>query len=168
MGRSPLRFVIIFALCLTVFGIAYVIIRDGKVLVPFLAFNGEMACTIINLLGGTAEANGVLISSGHHFFQVIAECTSLVPTAILASAMLAWKSSVKEKLIGFAIGSVALFLINTGRIISLIYVASEFPGLLDIAHFFLWPFLLILMTVALWLLWAEKIVNTPNNTRRAH
>jgi len=160
MERRSVRFFVIFVACLAAFAMFYVIIRDDSSLVPFLSFNASVACSTMRLFGAGVEADGVFLHSNGQLFEIIAECTSLVPTGILVSAVLAWKSSVKEKVIGITLGSTALFVINIGRIVSLVYIASSFPGFLDIAHFFLWQLLLILVTIGLWFLWVSKIVST--------
>ena len=159
--RSLVRFGIILFSCFLAFAIAYFKFRRSDVLDPFLSFNAKIASFVWNLFGGSAEVDGVIISSGSDSFEVITECTSIIPTAILICAVLAWRSSAREKLIGIAAGTTVLFVINIVRIISLVYVGSAFPDYLDVAHFYVWQVLLILFTVGLWLFWAVKLVRTP-------
>lgn len=156
-----MRFAIIMVSCLLAFAIAYFKLRHSDALDPFLTFNARIAGFVWNLFGGSAKVDGVIISSGGSSFKVITECTSIIPTAILICTVLAWHSSAREKLIGIAAGTTVLFVINTVRIVSLIYVASAFPDYLDVAHFYVWQVLLILLTAGLWLFWADKLVHTP-------
>jgi len=161
-SRNLLRFAVVLLSCFAICAILYFVFRRSDVLEPFLAFNARVSSFAVRLFGGNAQADGVFILSGRNSFQVITECTSLIPTAIFVSAVVAWQSSFRDKLIGLGVGIPLLFVINIARIISLLYVGSAFPNYLDIAHFYVWQALLIIITVGLWVLWAEKIAHSPS------
>ena len=162
-GRDAWRFGIVFAGCLVVFGTIYIFLRHSSIFVPFLEFNARLSSSILNLFGASTVVDGVAVSGDKFSFQVSAECTSTIFTAIFVSAVAAWPSTAKEKLRGIAIVVPFLFLINLVRIVSLFYIGSAFPKFLNLAHFFLWQIFLILLTIGLWLLWAEKMVhNKPH------
>jgi exosortase H (IPTLxxWG-CTERM-specific) len=158
---SLARFGILLLSFFVAFAVAYFTLRRSTVLVPFLSFNARVSSFVANLFGGSAAADGVILSSGGNSYELIVECTSIIPTAILISAVLAWPSSLTQKFIGIAMGSAALFLVNIVRILTLLYVGSAFPDFLDIAHFYVWQALLVLLTVGLWLLWVSKFVRMP-------
>ena len=100
-----------------------------------------------------------MVATNSFQFEITAECTSLVPTAILISGVIAWPSKRREKLAGVAMGLVALFAINLIRIITLFYVGSAFPGFLDIAHYFIWQTLIVVLAIGLWLGWTQWFVS---------
>lgn len=158
--RSVRFFIVLFCVFLA-FAIAYLKFRRSAILTPFLALNARVASYVLNLFGASADADGATLVVAGSSFQVITECTSIIPTAIYVSAVMAWHSTTREKLIGLTIGVVALFFVNVLRIISLCYAASAYPEQLHVFHIFVWPAVLIVLTVGLWLLWAERLVRTP-------
>ena len=158
-GGEALRFGIVFAVCLAVFGTIYIFLRHSSIFVPFLEFNARAANSLLNLFGTDTRVDGVFVNGPSFSFWVSAECTSTIFTAIFASAAIGWPSTVKEKLTGIVLAAAVLFVVNLVRIVTLYYIGSAFPGFLDFAHFFLWQILLILLTVGLWVLWMEKIVH---------
>lgn len=158
---GTVRFLIIFFSCLSVFAIAYLFLRSSAAFVPILDFNAMAASSTLNLFGASTYANGAIVSSSDFTFRVTPECTSIIFTGIFISIVLAWPSKIREKLIGIAIGIAVLLFLNLVRLITLFYIGSAFPDFLDIAHFFLWQILMILLTIGLWLLWSAKIVRTP-------
>jgi len=159
--RDTVRFCAIFFSLIVVFGIAYVLLRENVVLEPLLECNTWLAVQIWNIFGHSAQANGTLLSSTDFSFEVSAECTSFVPTAVLISGVFAWPSDRREKIIGIVAGTAALFVINLIRIITLLYVETSFPDFLDIAHYFIWQTLIVIIALGLWLFWVEKMVHTP-------
>lgn len=165
--RNPIvRFCAIFFSCIVVSIGLYLALRHNSILDPFLNFNARLATGLWNLFGNSAHADGAITASDKFNFEVTAECTSIVPTAILLSAVLAWPSTRREKLIGIGAGTVALFVINQIRILTLFYVGTSFPDLLDIAHYVVWQGLIVLIALGLWLFWAEKMVHSSPRTSR--
>jgi len=160
-NREVLGFVVVCLSSLTLFAILYFWLRDSAAIDPFLAFNARLASVVLNLFGGSTQVDEAVISSGDVSFRVITECTSIVPTAILVSAIIGWPSLLREKLTGVVLGSAVLFLVNVVRIITLFYIGSASPWFLDIAHSFLWGALLVVLVVAIWLLWTKRLVRTP-------
>lgn len=164
LGNPIVRFCVIFFSCIVVSIGIYLALRHNSILDPLLNFNARLATGLWNLFGNSAEADGAITSSDKFNFEVTAECTSLVPTAILLSAVLAWPSTRREKLVGIGAGTVALFIINQIRIITLFYVGTSFPDFLDISHYIVWQGLIVLIALGLWLLWAEKMVHPTPKT----
>ena len=163
-NNDAVRFCIIFFSCLLVFAVIYLKLRTSTIIDPFLAFNTWLASSILNILGESTQADGVTIASSAISFRVISECTSIVPTGILAAGVLAWPSTIKEKFVGVAFGTVALFIINMVRIVTLYYIGIGYPDFLDVAHYFIWQGLIILIALGLWLLWTEKLVSPISRT----
>jgi len=155
---DAVRFLVVCFSCLSVFAILYFRLRGTSSFDPVLAFNAWIASSTLNLFGTATQASGAVVSSADFSFRVIAECTSVVPTMILVSAVLGWPCSTRDKLVGIAMGAGALFGVNVVRLVSLFYIGSAFPRFLDVAHFIGWGFLMVLTIVALWLFWMKKAV----------
>lgn len=157
------RFCAIFFACIGVSAAAYLALRHNSILDPLLNLNARLATSIWNVFGHSADVDGAVAASRDFNFEVTAECTSIVPTGILVSAVLAWPSSRREKLVGVVVGTVLLFVINQIRILTLFYVGTSFPDFLDVAHYIVWQALIVLIALGLWLLWTEKLVRTSRN-----
>jgi len=155
-----MRFCVIFFACILGFTGGYLFLRKSSMLNPFLIFNTDMAALILKSFGELIQTDSTTIFSGNSSFRVISECTSIVPTGIFVSAVIAWQSSSKEKLTGIIMGTIVLFIINMIRIITLFYIGTNFPRFFEVAHYFLWQGLVVLTVLGLWLLWTEKIVST--------
>lgn len=165
---ETVRFYIIFVFCLLAFGITYILIRTSPLLDPFLEFNALISSLALNLLGANTSILGTDVSSSTFSFRVIAECTSLLFTGIFASAVMAWPSTARQKMAGIGIAALGLFLFNLVRIVSLFYIGTYTPTTLDFSHFFVWPIVMILLTVGLWLLWTEGITETSQIQKASH
>ncbi len=122
-------------------------------------FTASSTGVILNLFGADAVVDGCLISSPDFAMGIIFECTGLVPLAILLPAIIAYPSTVKQKLIGVGIGIMGIYLVNLVRTVSLFYVGAYFPNFLDTAHFLVWQSLIMLLAIILWLLWVQKVVH---------
>lgn len=138
----------------------YFSLRNSSIIESFLQLNGLLAIESWNLFGNSGDVEGVQVMSNHFSFRVTAECTSIGPTAIFASAVTAWPSSITEKLWGIIAGTLALFIINQIRMLTLFFVGTHFPDYLDFAHYYLWQGLIVLLALGLWLFWIDKVTNS--------
>lgn len=152
------RFAAIMIGSFALMAIAYLTLHDSPLIKPFLDANARSAVLFVNLFGGSVHSSGPIIWDGGRSYEIVMACTSFVPTAILLCAVVAWRSSLGEKVIGLAVGVPALYFLNLVRILSLLYIGSTFPQFMDIAHFVIWQILLILATAAIWMLWATRLV----------
>ncbi len=111
----------------------------------------------MKLVGTECEVYGSSISSGRFSVQVIKGCESIYATAMLWAAMLAFPATWKQRIVGMISGAVILFLINIVRVITMFYIGTYFPSLFDMVHIYAWQALFILITLAVWLVWAAKV-----------
>jgi exosortase H (IPTLxxWG-CTERM-specific) len=80
-------------------------------------------------------------------------CNGVEAAMILAAAMLAYPAPWLKKLSGMVIGVLAIQILNIVRIISLYYLGAWSQKALDIAHLYIWPGLIILDALVIFLLW---------------
>ena len=80
-------------------------------------------------------------------------CNGVEAAMILAAAILAYPAPWLKKLTGMVIGVLAIQVLNVVRIISLYYLGSWSQKALDIAHLYVWPGLIILDALVIFLLW---------------
>ena len=152
-SRGMLRFCIAFFLYVSVFATAFLKFQDSNVLQPLVGLNTRIVSAVLNLLGSSNYIEGATVISEGFSFEVTPGCTSIVPTGLFISFVMAWPCRFKDKATGIAVTSAALFGINLLRLVTLYYVGAVFPGFLYIAHIYVWQFLMYAAGTALLLLW---------------
>ena len=116
---------------------------------------------ILNLLGNRTRVIGHTITASCFSITVVTACTGLFMTTVFLSAVVAYPARFLAKLIGLALGIVGIFTVNIVRLVSLFYVGVYWPSFLDQAHLLVWPSLLIVFSLFLWLFWAGKVTHAP-------
>jgi exosortase/archaeosortase family protein len=92
---------------------------------------------------------------------IVTGCTALIPTAIFIAAVLAYPCRIRDKVLGILFGIVAISAVNLVRTVTLFFIGTSFPGFFETAHFLIWQSLVIVISIGLWLLWAQKFVRVP-------
>ena len=82
---------------------------------------------------------------------------------ILLCAVFSYPCKIKGKLLGIAIGMPALFLLNLIRMVTLFYIGTFLPGFFETTHILVWQSLMILAVIAIWFIWAEKVVHVKSS-----
>jgi len=93
--------------------------------------------------------------------QIVSECTTLLPSVLLAGAILAYPARATRKITGLAVGLALLWLYNAVRILALMFVLARYPALFDLVHVYLWQTLTVGVVAGLFALWlsiAERSV----------
>jgi exosortase/archaeosortase family protein len=121
----------------------------------------HVANFVLNLLGNRTWVIGHTITSSRFSITVVTACTGLFMTAVFLSAVIAYPARFIAKLIGLALGIVGIFTVNIVRLVSLFYIGVYWPSFLDQAHLLVWPSLLIVFSLFLWLFWAGKVTHAP-------
>jgi exosortase/archaeosortase family protein len=82
-------------------------------------------------------------------------CTGLDVTGVLIVAILAFPATWKNKLIGVALGFLAICFLNLSRVLLLFLVGSKWPQMFQSSHMVYGQGYMIVLTVALWFVWAS-------------
>jgi exosortase H (IPTLxxWG-CTERM-specific) len=158
------RSCLIFAGCLLSFIFIYSKLVDIGALDPFFNFTARATGSLINLFGASVQVDHALIASDDFSMAIVANCTALIPIVIFISAVLAFPSTAKQKMIGIMLGIVGLFALNLVRTVSLFFIGSSFSkSVFEITHMLVWQSLMIILAVILWLFWVGKLARvTPH------
>jgi exosortase H (IPTLxxWG-CTERM-specific) len=154
-----LRSCIIFAACLglTIFAYSKFINEDYNVLVVFTA---KVTGAILSVFDSNGiNVDGTLVSSETFSMRIVTLCTGLIPSAIFVSAILAYPSKLKHKILGIITGIVAIYSLNLVRMVSIFYIGVFIPSFFDAAHGLIWQSITILLAIVLWLFWVEKLAH---------
>jgi archaeosortase B (VPXXXP-CTERM-specific) len=126
----------------------------------FIIVTAKVTGFLLNLMGRGVTVTDSVVSSSQFAFQIVDLCTAVMPMMILTAAVLAFPSSIKEKIIGILIGLAGIFIVNEIRLVSLFYIGIYLPNIFETAHLLVWQSLMILLAIGLWLLWVYKYVRT--------
>ena len=167
MNRPAIAFVAIFMASLVIFSI---VIRveaiDKHLVLPFTALIARAGSLTLNLFGiGTAVVGTVIMGEHGFAVDILNGCNGIYVVGIVVSAVLAFPSTKKEKLVGLVIGVAGVQLVNLIRIVSLYYIGLTNPALFDRFHHYVWQTGVIVLSMAIWIFWAEVLVATPARPR---
>jgi len=131
----------------------YLFVADLWVMDSYLGLNASLTAFVLNISWIDVATESTVVSSDSFGMKIIPECTPLLPAAILVSGMIAFPGSWSHKLMGVVGGILALSMINIVRTTSLFYIGMWAPSQFETAHLLVWQSLMILSTVALWVVW---------------
>ncbi|HKQ58191.1 MAG TPA: hypothetical protein VJY35_10015 [Candidatus Eisenbacteria bacterium] len=127
-------------------------------LVPAIE-HGAIVGTVASVGGALRLASlapvisGNTITLGMLAVRIIPECTPVMPGVLLATAMVAYPSALRWKLIGVAAGLVVLWVFNVIRVLALFATLAWWPGSFKFMHVYLWQTVSLLAVSALFLAW---------------
>ncbi len=129
------------------------------VVTPLTTAITRISSVLLNLTGAENEARGtILTGAGGFSVNILDGCNGVYVTAIVISAVLAFPSTWREKILGLLIGVAGVHTINFVRIVSLYWIGLTNPDLFDSFHYYVWQTGVIIMSMAIWIFWAEVIV----------
>jgi len=159
-----LRFILLFlALLLVLFVAELTSPVERHVILPFTAVLADASAWIIHLFDGSTVANGKLIQNASGTFIVSIErgCNGIEAVIILISAILAFPSPWKHRVLGLVFGFVAIQMLNLVRIVSLFYLGLWSPVWFKWFHEYLWQALIVLDALIVFLVWLRYLPQSP-------
>ena len=154
------RFLIIFLLLLlSLFTVENVKVVQDAVIDPFTAGVAASSVFLIKAFDDEVASEGRVVRSTRNGFavEIQAGCNGVEALIILFAAVFAFPAPWKYKLLGLAIGFVAIQGLNMVRIISLFYLGQWNMTAFNWFHLYLWQALIILDALVVWLIWLRRI-----------
>jgi exosortase H (IPTLxxWG-CTERM-specific) len=162
VGRLGARFCGIFLLLVFLFSSVTSTRFVGVILHEHLTRLIAMLSAPVLGLFGDAKASGHSLSFNGFGASVEGACDGVQPTYIYICAVLAFPSRWRDKGWGILIGIPAIFLINFIRVVTVMMCGAYWPESFERVHLYGWQALVIVLTMAVWVFWAERFV------RRGH
>ena len=134
---------------------------NDRVIEPFTGAIARAGGATLNLLGQDTKMNGTIIRSERFAVNIRNGCNGVEAMLIYFAAVLAFPASWKSRLLGVALGFVAIQLVNLVRVVALFLTGVYFPRLFDSSHTVIWQTVVILSGVLLWILWANRFAELP-------
>jgi exosortase H (IPTLxxWG-CTERM-specific) len=155
--RRSVGFLVRFVVLLVVF---YLIVAsrpvNDAVIVPFTAGIASVSGALLNALGERAEVVGTEIRSSSFGVNIENGCNGVETALLFGAAVLAFPASWAHRLIGLALGFVAIQFLNLFRVITLFWIGLHRPALFNSSHTVIWQSVVVLFGVVLFLLWASR------------
>ena len=130
----------------------------AKVMEPLSCIVAFCSSKILNVFGSWTSVSRTHLSSGDFGINIVYGCDGAFATAILLSGIIAYPSSLTDKLTGVLIGIPAIFAINQARVISLFLLGRSHPGLFEEVHIYVWQPIIIIFAIFVWDFWARNFV----------
>ena len=113
---------------------------------------------VISLFGVESSVYGQSVYMNDFSVRVIDECTGMNELLVYAGCVLAYPTTLRNRLIGIALGIPAMLMVNMFRLVFLSFIGMMYPALFSYAHYYLWQVTFIFLIVLAMILWIEKIV----------
>ena len=158
-----IRFIVVFCLCLLLL-VPLDLLQSVQthVILPFTTAIAHIAVWTVHAFDPTvvAQGNEIRRGIGGPGISIVAGCSGVEAVLILVSAVLAFPAPWKHKLIGVALGFLAIQALNLVRIISLFYLHEWNQVWFEWFHLYLWQALIILDALVFWLIWLRWLPRT--------
>jgi exosortase H (IPTLxxWG-CTERM-specific) len=155
-----IRFFVLFSVLLVgLFTLEILQPVEKYVILPFTSLVADLSVWLIQLFDDNVIATANVIRDKTSGFGVRIErgCNGVEALIILFSAIFAFPAPFRNKVIGFAIGFVAIQALNLVRIISLFYLGQWNQVAFEWFHLYLWQALIILDALVVWLVWLRTL-----------
>src|SRR6185295_1082197 len=124
-----------------------------------------MSWLFLRGLGGLAGfpviLEGTNLSSGEFIVDVSPACSGAVPSMIYLSAVLAYPTNLRAKLIGSALGVGIIHFVNLIRVVVLFLIGLFAHQYFHDTHVYVAQALVICIAVATWIFWAGRFADAP-------
>lgn len=164
-NRAAVLFVVGFGAWIGLFSLLFQIPWvDTYLVLPMTRVLAFISNVGLGLMGFETTLAGTVIAGAEGFaVNILKGCNGAYVLAIYIAAVLAFPASRKEKSLGVLLGIPAVQSINLLRILSLYYIGVKHPELFERFHYHVWQTVVIILSLALWLVWAELFVKVPRS-----
>jgi exosortase H (IPTLxxWG-CTERM-specific) len=133
------------------------------IVTPWTATLARLSVNLISLFDSRVISYGNVIQSQSNGFGIAIEagCNAVEACIVLIAAMLAFPASWRHKVMGLAIGILAVQGVNIIRVISLFYLGQWRTDVFEFAHLYLWQALIMLDVLVVWLIWVRAMPVRP-------
>ena len=155
-----LRFFVTFLLLQAVlFGLELTPWAQEHFVVPWTNALARISTWLVTVFDPNVMAVGKIMRSTTNGFAVSIEagCNGVEATIVLLAAILAFPAPWTRKLIGLAIGIVAVQGLNVVRVVSLFYLGQWDREWFEWAHLYVWQALIMLDVLIVWLVWVRTL-----------
>jgi exosortase H (IPTLxxWG-CTERM-specific) len=140
--------------------IAFNSVNDA-VIVPFTAMIARATAAILGTVESGVFVAGTVIRSPLFALDVHNGCNGVEAAILLIAAILAFPATLRSRLAGVAIMTIAIELLNLVRLSSLFWLGEHHRAAFDFFHIAVWQSLIILAAISMFILWSLKFAKKP-------
>ena len=158
------RFALLFAIIVTaLFAAELTPPAQNAVVIPWTEGLARLSAGLVTVFDPQVVSHGKVLQSTRNGFAVSIEagCNGIEAALILIAGMLAFPAPWKHRLIGIAIGLLAVQALNVVRVVSLFYLGQWSQSAFEWAHLYLWQALIMLDVLIVWLIWVRTVPAGP-------
>lgn len=158
------RFALLFAgLLLILFTVELLQPVQNAVILPWTALLAKISAALVQAFDADVISQGVVLRDAQNGAAVAIQpgCNGVEAMIVLAAAVLAFPAPWRHRLVGLALGFLAIQSLNLVRIISLFYLLQWNRTYFDWAHLYLWQALIMLDALIVFLLWLRALPARP-------
>jgi exosortase H (IPTLxxWG-CTERM-specific) len=156
--RRELTFLLLFIVLLggsfTLISLNWV---NDHVIEPFTGGVARVSGATLDLLGQDVRMQGTIIRGRKFAVNIRNGCNGVEAMLIFLAAVLAFPAPWRARLLGLALGVVAIQAVNLVRVVALYLTGAYFPSWFDASHTIIWQTVVILFSVLLWIVWANRL-----------
>lgn len=134
---------------------------NDHVIVPFTEVVARASALVLRATSERVEVVGTLIRSPRFAIDVKNGCNGIEAMLLLAAAMLAFPASLRSRLMGLAVASVAIQALNLLRLSSLFWLGAYHRKIFEFFHIAVWQSIIILAAIAMFVVWGRKFAEKP-------
>lgn len=134
---------------------------NDHVVVPFTEVVAHGSALLLRVVESGVVAVGTVMRSPRFALDVQNGCNGVEAVILLAAAILAFPATLRSRLAGLVVASVAIELLNLVRLSSLFWLGEHYRRVFDFVHVAVWQSLVILAAVAIFILWSLKFAKRP-------
>ena len=134
---------------------------NDHVIVPFTEVVASASALVLRGVESGVVAVGTVIRSPRFALDVQNGCNGVEATILLVAAILAFPATLRSRLAGLVIASIAIELLNLVRLSSLFWLGEHYRPVFDFVHVAVWQSLVIVAAVAIFILWSLKFAERP-------
>jgi len=159
-SRPVVRFVLLFLLLILVVSVIFsqLFTRYHDNMLWLMEGTATVCGGLLSLFSDQISYSGTNIWYKGFAVEIIDECTGLFEMLIYIAAVLAFSTTIRNKLIGFLIGLQAILISNIIRISVLVLVGANSWTLFNFMHLYFWQITLIIMIATVWMSWLYLVV----------
>ena len=139
---------------------------NDHVIIPFTEFVARASADVSRSIGNAVVVAGTVIRSPRFALDVKNGCNGVEAMILLAAAIFAFPATLRSRITGLVVASVAIQLLNLVRLTSLVWLGEHHRRVFDFFHVAVWQSLVILAAISIFILWSWKFAEKP--LARAH
>jgi exosortase H (IPTLxxWG-CTERM-specific) len=116
-----------------------------------------VAAWCLGALGVGARVSGAMVSVPHFAVEIKNNCNAIYEVGLYTAAVWAYPASLRERIVGTAVGAAVLYAVNAIRILTLIALGAYAREWFDVAHLYAWQLVFLAVVAACWLGWVLRL-----------